>query len=123
MANYFGAKSRLARRSARMTGGPRPRRRVVRFADITRVDRPASIGCGFRTLCPGLTRVEPTRSRAGLQVLADNRRGLMTQRDAGATTAPSEPIDALKEQLFGIYYGAGRGVTYVADSGKVRPYW
>jgi hypothetical protein len=47
----------------------------------------------------------------------------MTPQHLAANGELIEPIDVLKEDLFGIYYGAGRNVTYTADSGKVRPYW
>lgn len=33
------------------------------------------------------------------------------------------PIDALKRDLFSIYYECGRNVRYIADSGQDRPYW
>jgi hypothetical protein len=42
-----------------------------------------------------------------------------TTADGGAI----DPMEVLKEDLFGLYYGAGRNVTYLADSGEVRAYW
>src|SRR3954454_15180222 len=47
----------------------------------------------------------------------------MTPQDLDGSGTPIEPIDALKQDLFGIYYGAGRNVTYTAESGKLRAYW
>lgn len=47
----------------------------------------------------------------------------MTNQDQAVAQAYTEPIDVMKEDLFGIYYEAGRNVTYTAESGKVRPYW
>lgn len=43
------------------------------------------------------------------------------QNTAGAE--PVDPMDTLREVLFGLYYEAGRNVRYVADSGEDRPYW
>ena len=36
---------------------------------------------------------------------------------------PVDPMEALKTDLFAIYYDAGRSVRYVADSGAERAYW
>jgi hypothetical protein len=47
----------------------------------------------------------------------------MTKQDLVVARASNEPLDALKVDLFDIYDGAGRNVTYTAESGKVRPYW
>lgn len=47
----------------------------------------------------------------------------MTPQRPGPNDGSLEPMDALKEALFGLYYRAGRNVTYIAESGKVRPYW
>lgn len=32
-------------------------------------------------------------------------------------------MERLKQALFDLYYQAGRSVTYVTDSGEVKPYW
>jgi hypothetical protein len=36
---------------------------------------------------------------------------------------PVDPMEALKADLFAIYYAAGQSVRYVAESGEERAYW
>src|SRR5258708_20038318 len=37
--------------------------------------------------------------------------------------SPVAPMEALKADLFSLYYEAGRSVSYVAESGEIRKYW
>lgn len=46
----------------------------------------------------------------------------MTRLTDDASTS-DRPIDALKRDLFGIYYECGHNVRYIAESGQDRPYW
>jgi hypothetical protein len=39
------------------------------------------------------------------------------------TGAQVDPMDALKTDLFALYYDAGRNVRYIAESGEDRAYW
>ena len=47
----------------------------------------------------------------------------MTQSRQDFSSTSVAPMEALKQDLFAIYYDCGRSVRYISDAGEDRPYW